>query len=460
MSYRSKVAVVYLLGFFIDLITMFIANVAYPAIAHSLGASVAGLAWVSNGYIMGLTLAIPLSAWLTQRAGARRVFLLSLALFTLACAAAGFAGSLSALVFWRVVQGAGGGLLIPVGQALAWRLYAPHERAKIASAVMLVGLLAPALSPAAGGLLITALGWRGVFFASLPLALATLALAWRWLRREAPADRSAPPDAAGLALGCGALFLLLFGLTRLSDSHATGLAALLLLAGGTLLALFARRCRKRAAPALNLNLLADPLLRFSMAVYQAVPGVFIGINLVAMLWLQNSLGLTPGAAGMLMMPWSLGSFLAICLTGKTFNALGPEPLIMAGCLLQALGIALLTQIERGEQQLALAGAFALMGVGGSLCSSAAQSSAFLNTPNAALPDAAALWNINRQLSFCFGVALFTLLLDQFCAHVAPAQAYRWTFWCAALATLLPLPLCFRLDNRAVKLRLVPEQETL
>jgi MFS family permease len=88
MSYRSKVAVVYLLGFFIDLINMFIANVAYPAIAHSLRASVAGLAWVSNGYIMGLTLAIPLSAWLTQRAGARQVFLLSLALFTLATAAA------------------------------------------------------------------------------------------------------------------------------------------------------------------------------------------------------------------------------------------------------------------------------------------------------------------------------------------------------------------------------------
>lgn len=155
MTYRNKVTLIYLLGFFLDLINMFIAAVAFPAIGEALHASVSQLSWISNGYIAGLTVVIPLSAWLTQRLGARRLFLLSLALFTLATAACGQAASLESLIFWRVLQGAGGGVLIPVGQALAWQLFAKHERAGLSSAVMLTGLLAPALSPVAGGVIVT-----------------------------------------------------------------------------------------------------------------------------------------------------------------------------------------------------------------------------------------------------------------------------------------------------------------
>ena len=104
MTYRSKVATVFLLGFFIDLITLFIGSVAYPTIGHSLHASVAELAWVSNGYILGLTLVIPLSAWLSQRIGARRVFLISLLLFSVATAGAGLAPSLAALIGWQTAS--------------------------------------------------------------------------------------------------------------------------------------------------------------------------------------------------------------------------------------------------------------------------------------------------------------------------------------------------------------------
>ncbi len=163
MTYRNRVTLIYLLGFFLDLINMFIAAVAFPAIGEALNATVTQLAWISNGYITGLTVVIPLSAWLTQRLGARRVFLLSLTLFSLATAACGMAASLPSLIFWRVIQGAGGGLLIPTGQALAWQLFAKHERARLSSAVMLTGLLAPALSPALGGVLVQAASWHWVF---------------------------------------------------------------------------------------------------------------------------------------------------------------------------------------------------------------------------------------------------------------------------------------------------------
>lgn len=147
---------------------------------------------MSNGYIAGLTLVVPFSAWLTQRCGARRLVMLSLTLFSAAALACGLSDSLGSLIFWRALQGIGGGLLIPVGQSLTWQLFQPHERAKLSAAVMLVGLLAPACSPAAGGLLVETFSWRGVFLVSLPVALVTLALASVWLKNDDAPARSLP----------------------------------------------------------------------------------------------------------------------------------------------------------------------------------------------------------------------------------------------------------------------------
>ncbi len=99
-----------------------------------------------------------------------------------------------------------------------------------------------------------------------------------------------------------------------------------------------------------------------------------------------------------------------------------------------------------------------MGAGGSLCSSSAQTSAFLHTDNRDMPQASALWNINRQISFCLGVALLSLLLAQLLQHVAPQQAYHWTFLSAAMATLLPIAGSLRINNRAIRERLFTQQE--
>ncbi|SUG36885.1 membrane protein [Salmonella enterica subsp. arizonae] len=345
MTYRSKVAVVYLLGFFLDLINLFIASVAFPAMSVDLHTSISALAWVSNGYIAGLTLIVPFSAFFSRYLGARRLIMFSLILFSVAAAAAGFADSLYSLIFWRIVQGAGGGLLIPVGQALTWQQFKPHERAGVSSVVMMVALLAPACSPAIGGLLVETCGWRWIFFATLPVAVITLLLAYLWLN---------------------------------ADSTTVASARLL-----------------------HLPLLADRLLRFAMIVYQCVPGMFIGISVVGMFYLQNVAQLSPAAAGSLMLPWSIASFVAIMLTGRYFNWLGPRPLIIVGCLLQAAGILLLTHVTPATSHRVLMVIFALMGAGGSLCSSTAQSSAFLTIARQEMPDASALWNLNRQLSFFY-----------------------------------------------------------
>lgn len=184
MAYRNKIAGVYLLGFALDLVNMFAASIAYPDISQELQASVTQLAWIGNAYMLGLILIIVPSVWLTQRVGEKRLIVLSLLLFSVASWCVARAASIEALIGWRLLQGLGGGLLIPVGQAMAYRHFPIRDRARLTSVILLVALLVPALSPALGGWMVEAMSWRWVFYANLPLALLTLLLAGYWLKSE------------------------------------------------------------------------------------------------------------------------------------------------------------------------------------------------------------------------------------------------------------------------------------
>lgn len=191
-----------------------------------------------------------------------------------------------------------------------------------------------------------------------------------------------------------------------------------------------------------------------MLVYICVPGMFIGVNVTGMFYLQHVAKMSPAATGMLMLPWSVASFIAITATGRYFNRIGPRPLIVIGCLLQATGILLLINVSSAT--LLPAVAFTLMGAGGSLCSSTAQSSAFLTTRREEMPDASALWNLNRQLSFFAGALLLAQALSLAQTWLTPLAAWHGMFIFAAGMTFLPVPYVFRLNNTQVLTQLRQE----
>ncbi|WP_242171446.1 MULTISPECIES: MFS transporter [unclassified Pseudomonas] len=391
MTYRSKVAWIFLLGFALDLVNMFVATVAYPDIARELHASVTQLAWISNAYMLGLTVIIPLSVWLAAIMGERTLIAASLLLFAGASLMVGQAGSIETLIGWRALQGLGGGLLIPVGQAMAYRHFPPAERSQLTARVMSVALLVPALSPALGGVIVDSVSWRWIFYANLPLALLTLLLALLWIKPDTPAT-------ARPALDPGSIF----------------------------------------------KQVRSPMLRVAMLIYLFIPGVFIGTSLIAILYLRG-LGYDATKTGALMLPWALASALAIYLSKKLFNRCGPKPLLLAGMALQCIGILLL------NQPVLVILAYALMGLGGSLCSSTAQTLAFLDIPAERMGDASALWNINRQVSFCLGAAALSALLSAL-------DSFAITFTIAAALTLLPLFAVLRLDASRIRTLLHPASE--
>ena len=400
MAYRTKIAAVYLLSFALDLVNMFAVSIAYPQIGVDLQASVSQLAWIGNAYMLGLTLIILPSVWLAAVVGEKRLLLISLGVFTAATWGVAQATSIETLIGWRLLQGLGGGLLIPVGQAMVYREFRPHERARLTSVILLVALMVPALSPVLGGWVVEATSWRWVFYANLPLALIALILTQCWVRPGTQSARPAPVQLATLA-----------------------------------------------------HLLKSPLLRVAMLTYLCIPGIFMGTQLVSILYVHQ-LGYGPAQTGALMLPWALASALGIALSRYRFNRWGPKPLLLAGMSAQALGIALLIQLQDGPLWLPMA-LYALMGFGGSLCSSTAQNTAFIDVPAEHMAPASALWNLNRQLSFLLGPALMMGLFSALSSITSTSHAFALCFAIGAGMTLVPLIPALRLNTPRVLALLAP-----
>ena len=438
-SPRLRHEAIFLLVFALDLVNMFIATVAYPALAAELQADISTLAWVGTAYMLGLSVVIPLAPWLAARCGERRLLLAALLLFALAAALAGAAPDIGWLLGWRLLQGLAGGLLIPVAQAAAYRQCSPEQRGALTRRILLVALLVPALAPALGGLLVQWLSWRGVLWASLPLALAAMGLVLAWM--PADGERTAPRlQVYALATAMSALGVLLLALTWLGEPGHRIAGAVLLLLSLVLATAHLRHARQQAQPLLRWSLLSHRGLRLAMLVYLAVPGLFIGSQLASTLQLHQA-GYSAARIGALMLLWALASAVAITCSRNLLARFGPAAVLRAGMLLQASGLMLMALLPQPPFALA-ALLYALMGAGGSLCSSTAQTLAFHGVEGEALGDASALWNLNRQLSFCLGTAAIALLLA-LALQWLPARATGVALGLAAVLTLLPMALLRR-----------------
>ncbi|MFS8047748.1 MFS transporter [Rhizobium sp. BR 314] len=448
MSVRSRIATLYLLGFAVDLANMFIFNAALPALQRELDASVAQLAWVGTIYMLGLTVAIPVGSWLARRVGERRVFISSLLVVAAGGIGGGTATGIAALLAWRLVQGLGGGLLVPVGQSMAYRAYPPQDRAHLTAVVMTVALLVPALSPAIGGIAVDHLSWRWVFICIAPLAAAIAALTLVWAPTDRPSESRPALDIAGFLLSAITLFCLPLGLTLISQAGSAPHAAVALAVAIAAGAAYVHHALRSREPLLDLRLLSDPMLRTGSIIYLCVPGVFTGVNLVASLYLQNRLGLTATETGMLMLPWAGASFVAIMSTRRLFASQGPRPLFLAGIVVTSLGVLLLATPFAGLPMVRIL-SFAAMGFGASLCTSTAQTAAFTSVRTDRMAEASALWNINRQLSFSLGASMLGGLLGLLLAgsdNAGDPAPYRYCFVIAALLIVLPLPFVLRLQS--------------
>ncbi len=357
----------------LDLIDATITNIAAPSIVADIGGGPALVKWLGAAYALALGSMLVLGGRLGDRYGQRRVFLVGMAGFTLASAAAGLALDPAVLIAARVVQGGFGALLIPQGMAIMTKTFSREALAKAFAAFgPMLGIFAVG-GPILGGFLIDAnllgLGWRPVFLVNVVLGVLGLLLAVRVLP-TVPADRSARIDVVGSVLLAGAMFGLLFGLVEGSTDGWTAVPALSLVVAAVLAAAFTRRQLTTAAPLITPSLFTHRGFTSGLVTGLLVFAAFNGLMYVISLFFQLGLGYSPLHAALSLLPLTAGIILGAGACMALVTRLG-RTLVLAGLLASASGTGLLLLVVRtaglGATWWQLALVTLLIGAGAGTC---------------------------------------------------------------------------------------------
>ncbi|HEK0624241.1 TPA: MFS transporter [Proteus mirabilis] len=446
MSYRYQIAIIFLLGFFIDCINIFMSAIALPAIATDMKVSIVSVTWVSNSYILGLTLIIPLSHWLSQRFGVRALMVSSMLIFSASVALVGYSHSFIELILWRFIQGLSGGLLIPIGQALTFQHFQGHERSKVSTLIMAVALIAPAISPTIGGFIVDAVSWRWVFYSNIPFSLFTAFLAFIWVK-EPKSQENIMPDLKGIILISIIIVSGLCALSAYGEYHSTQLALVISFFAVLFSVLYYRHYKQSLSPVINLILLKNRKLSLSIFLYYCIPGVFTGVNILAIFYLQQYLHFSGRGTGSFMLLYAIGAFISIIVGGALYNKLGMKRLAIFALILHSIGIALLALVDTESDFPLLILAYLLMGVGGGIGANTAQTTALYDFDKQSLIQASVIWNINRQVVFSVGATFVAMIFNTLSLFVSSQIAYSTTFFICAAIGLFPLSLFILLKQK-------------
>ncbi|HZP30321.1 MAG TPA: DHA2 family efflux MFS transporter permease subunit, partial [Acidimicrobiia bacterium] len=315
IPYKWIVASVFVCAAFMDIMDTTIVNVALPTLAREFHASTASIEWVVIGYLLSLAIWIPASGYIGDRIGTKKVFLFALATFTTASALCGQASSLGELVGFRVLQGVGGGMLVPVGTAMLFRAFPPIERARASTILIIPTVLAPALGPIIGGWLVTDVSWRWIFYVNVPVGIFGFLVGF-FLLKEHREPRAGRFDAPGFVLSGLALALVLYALSEAPEKGWTSSVILLTGIGG--LALFALLGYVEThvpEPMLALRLYKERMFRNANFVLALTYGSFAGVLFLLPLFLQELRGLSALESGLTTFPQAVGVMVSSQLVG-------------------------------------------------------------------------------------------------------------------------------------------------
>jgi EmrB/QacA subfamily drug resistance transporter len=445
MNQKIAVSVVFVAAMFMNIMDITIVNVALPTIGRDLHVATTAVSAVSIGYLVSLAVVIPASGWLGDRLGTKRVLLTAIVIFTLASVLCGFAQNFTELVLFRVLQGVGGGMLTPVGMAMLFRTFPPAERVRASSILMIPTAVAPALGPVLGGVLVSALSWRWVFFVNLPIGAVALAFGLVFLREQesTPSERF---DTVGFVLSGVGFASLMYGISEGPQGGWSSVHVLAtLIVGGVLLSVLVAHQLRKTAPILRLRLYGDRLFRSTNIVMFLGAAGFLGLLYLVALFFQDGLGMSALASGLSTFPEALGVMIGAQFASRFFYPrLGPRRTICVGIVGVSGSTALMALVDGQFDLWWMRALMVTLGFSMGHVFVPAQAAAFARIKPADTGHASTLFNSGRQLGSAVGVAVLTTSLSIVgLAHRAPGQrpdlhAYHVTFIVAALLSFAAL----------------------
>jgi EmrB/QacA subfamily drug resistance transporter len=400
-------------AFFMESLDTTILNTAVPVISEALEVAPLSMKSVLASYTLSLAVFIPISGWMADRFGTRRVFASAIGLFTLGSFLCGISSDIHLLVACRILQGCGGAMMVPVGRLTLVRTFAKSELIRAMSFVAIPGLISPMLGPIAGGLIVGYLQWRFIFFVNLPIGLAGLVMVYLHLPdyRE---ENTNPLDIVGLILFGSGIALLSYVLEIFGD-HTLGLAEILGLLTLSLTLI--------AGYGLHATLTAFPLLQMSLfrirTFSAAVSGSFFtrlgigGVPFLLPLLYQVGLGFTPVQSGLLIMPQAFAAMSSKFIIPKILDRVGYRGVLISNTVILGILLMLFATIGLSTPLWIIVAQAFCFGAFTSLQYTSMNTLVYADIDEDKTSSASSIASTAQQMSISFGVAAAGLVTAYF-----------------------------------------------
>jgi EmrB/QacA subfamily drug resistance transporter len=445
-AYVWRISAVVIVGSIMSILDTTIVNVALDTLGRELHATISQIQWVVTGYLLSLAAVIPITGWAARRFGGKRVYLVSLVLFIAGSALCGLATSSTELIVFRVLQGVGGGMILPIGQLMMAEAAGPKRMGRVMSIVAVPAMLAPILGPTLGGLILDNVSWRWIFFVNVPIGVIAVIAALRVLPtvRPAPTGRL---DVRGLLLMATGLPLLTYGLAEIGVTGSFTAAKVLvpILTSIVLISAFALHALRVPNPLLNLRLYRRPTFSSaSFAMFCLGAALFGGMILLPLYW-QGIRHETVLDTGLLTAPQGLGMALVMPLAGRLTDRWGGGPFALFGVILTTLATIPFGLIGAHSSIAGLSIAMFVRGMGIGFAFMPAMAAAFASLERSELSDATPQMNVLQRVGGSIGTAVLAVVLQRALAGThtlaAAAAGYGTAFWASAGLTALAIVPC-------------------
>jgi EmrB/QacA subfamily drug resistance transporter len=433
------VAGVVLLGAVMSILDTTVVNVAIDHLAVAFRSSLTTIQWVVTGYTLALATVIPVSGWAADRFGTKRIYMTSLVLFTLGSIASGLSWNAESLIGFRVLQGIGGGMIMPAVMTIMTKKAGPHRMGRVMGVLGVPMLIAPILGPILGGWLVDDVSWRWIFFINVPIGIIAFVLALRVLEpdRPQPAHRL---DWLGMALLSPGLAVFIYGLAE-SSNYGFGSARSwgpTLLGVALIVSWFAHTWRTDS-PLIDLRTFvhtpagaaAGTFLLFAISVF--------GTMLLTPLYYQSVRGASALTAGLLLAPGGIGAMITMPIAGRLTDRYGPTWMPVAGLPFVVIGLIPFAFVGAGTSYVLLCGGQFVQGLGMGLSMMPTMTAAMQAVPPAAIARTSTAMNIIRQAGASIGTAILSVILASAIVSDLSSAGLRHAGAGGGIATLQHLP---------------------
>jgi EmrB/QacA subfamily drug resistance transporter len=456
---------VLILGMIMSILDTTIVNVALHTLSHDLHSPLSQVQWVITGYLLSLAAVIPVTGWAARRFGAKQVYLTSLVLFTLGSALCGLAGSTASLVLFRVLQGAGGGMIMPVAMMIMAQVAGPQRMGRVMGYVSMPAMLAPILGPVVGGLILQNLHWSWIFFVNVPIGVLAVMLGARMLPHT-DSGEAGRLDLLGLALLPAGFAGIIYGVSELGSGAALGSGEVIFpaLAGLVLIVLFClhalrwpiddRTDRRSARPLLDIRMYADRVFAGASLTNFGLGAALFGTMILVPLYYQEVRGQSVIATGLLTGPQGIGALVAMPIASRLTTRFGGGRVAFGGVTLLCLSTIPFAFIGASTSFVLISGVLVVRGLSIGLCFMPAMSAAFSAMRPDQISDATPQITALQRTGGAIGTAALAVALQRVAigqphtpgglAHAFDA-AYLWALGIAALS-LIPCLMLLRAER--------------